>query len=280
MALDLLKEQGYTVETVPLARFDLVPAALAKGDFEIGSFSPQGGWAAIAKGGEIETIVAQAGPTWSILTSDKLQKCEDLGKYPVGFSGTTGMQQAMLLRYARDHCPGTTPQILLAGDSDARLVSLLAGRIDAASLELEALLELERQAPGRFRRLIYASKDFPQIQIATFAVSRAWARANPESVKDFIRALLTTHRRIIQDPQALRDEIVKYLQVDSAQAQLLADAYLREDTWDPNGGLTPENIQLTLDFLKGIDALPAELQASDVANLTYLKAVLDEIGVK
>lgn len=280
MALDLLREQGYTVETVPLARFDLVPAALASGDVEIGSFSPQGGWAAIAKGGAIETIVAQAGPTWSIVTSDKLKECEDLGKYPVGFSGTTGIQQAMLFTYAQDHCPGTTPQILVAGDADARLVSLLGGQLDAASIELEGLLELERQAPGRFRRLIYAARDFPQVQIATFAVPRAWAQAHPDQVKDFVRALLTVHRRILQDPRTLRDAISKYLEVDSAKAQLLTDAYLKENTWDPNGGLTPENIQLTLDFLKGIDALPAELQASDVVNFEYLNAVLDEMGRK
>lgn len=280
MALDALRMQGYQVETVTLARFDLVPVALANGEIDFGSFSPQGGWAAIAQGAPLETIVAQFSPTWALVVSDKVETCADLGKYPIGYSATTGIQQAMLTRYVNQNCPGTVPQIVVAGDPDARLVALLAGQLDGSPLEPEAQLQVDQTAPGKFHRVFHAARDFPDIQIATFAVRRAWGQQNPEVVRDFVRALITAHRRVNDNPQLLRDEIAKQHGFDAARAQYLADAYLQEKTWEPNGGLTPENIQLTLDLLKSIGALPPEIQVKDVANLSYLNQVLSEIGRK
>ena len=48
--------------------------------------------------------------------------------------------------------------------------------------------------------------------------------------------------------------------------------------WDLNGGLTAGNIQDTIDFLVAIEKLPEGLGVEDVADLSYLEAVLEEMG--
>ena len=66
--------------------------------------------------------------------------------------------------------------------------------------------------------------------------------------------------------------------MDEDTARALGAAYLDIGEWDPNGALTPDNIQFTLDFLAANTSLPAGLAVDDVADLSYLNAVLDEIG--
>lgn len=279
IALELLQAHGYTVEQIPIDRFDLIPEALNKGDADFGSVSPQGGWAAIGKGAALTSIVAQFGPTWGIVAGDQVKTCADLAAVPVAFSTTTGVNQTMLADYAKQTC-GVIPQIIVAGDSKSRMAALLANRIDAASLELEDRLQLDRDAPGRYHTVLDSSKEFPNLLISVYMVPRTYAEKNPEIVKDFIRALLTANRRVQNDPQFLRAEIAKQFQYDAEKSKRLADAYLAANVWNPNGGITTENLQQTLEFLKKTNALSGELQASDLADLSYLNAVLDEIGHK
>lgn len=279
LAYDLLRAQGYTVEIVELARFGLVPETIIKGDADIGSLSPQGGWAAIAKGAPLFSVASQFAPTWTIVASDQVKSCEDLAKHPVAFSTTIGVNQTLLADYAKRTC-GVTPEILVVGDSRARLAALLGGQIQATSLDLEERLQAEQQAPGKFHIVLNGAREFPNLQIANFAVRREWAEQNPTVLQDFLRALLTANRHVINNPQLLREEISKHFEYDAAKSQHLADAYLAAHVWDANGGFSKQDVQFTLDLLKNAGSLDKTLEVSDVANFTYLSAVLDEIGRK
>jgi hypothetical protein len=48
--------------------------------------------------------------------------------------------------------------------------------------------------------------------------------------------------------------------------------------WDPKRVLTEENVQDTLDFLQDSQNVTPELMLADVADLSYLNALPDEIG--
>jgi ABC-type nitrate/sulfonate/bicarbonate transport system substrate-binding protein len=278
MALEDLRAQGYTVEVIQAARFDLVPEMLVRGDADLGSLSPQGGWAAVAKGAPLISLVANFAPTWTVVGSAKIQGCQDLGRYPVGFSTTTGVQQAMLTSYTQEHCPGTVPEILVVGASPDRMAALLGGHLEVSSLELEEVLKLDEEAPGAFHPIVRASRDFPDVQNALITTTRGWAQANPAAVKAFIRALVLENRRVNDDPALLKAEISKQLGLDDARAQQMATTFLAEKTWDVNGGLTEQNVARTLELLQRIELVPANMKGSDIADLSYLNAVLDEIG--
>jgi ABC-type nitrate/sulfonate/bicarbonate transport system substrate-binding protein len=150
--------------------------------------------------------------------------------------------------------------------------------VDATVIDYGFLLEAESQAPGQFHALVSLADEFPELQTSGIHVYQPWAEENPELVQGFVRALVEAQRRIYEEPEALYAAAVDHLDLDPEFAKELADAYLAIELWDRNGALTEENLQYTLDFLGDIEAIPAGLRTEDVAELSYLNSVLDELG--
>jgi ABC-type nitrate/sulfonate/bicarbonate transport system substrate-binding protein len=137
---------------------------------------------------------------------------------------------------------------------------------------------LEKERPGQVHVLIPYSQIYSKVLSGTLHARREWAAQNRTLVKDLIRALLLANRRVMDDPQFLYDEAVQRLGLDPVTAKEVADMQLEWGTFDPNGGLTTESAQYTLDFIKSIEGLPQDVELEDVVDLTYLNEVLDEIG--
>jgi ABC-type nitrate/sulfonate/bicarbonate transport system substrate-binding protein len=110
--------------------------------------------------------------------------------------------------------------------------------------------------------------------------SRAFAEQHPEAVRAYIRALLLVHRAIRANPAELQNGVVKFLGLDPKTAETIAQAYLARNLWDSNGGLTPADVQYSIDFFTKAKSVPEGLTVEGVADLSYLNAVLDEIGRK
>jgi len=278
MALDSLEEQGYTTEIVNFGKSSLVPSALAQGDIDVASISTTLGWVATAQGADIATVVGRVNSSFVLVTTTDVRSCSDLDGKALTFASRQSVGYVMFEEYLEQNCPGTTAEILLISGSSNRVAGLESGEVDGAYLELEHWLRLQEIAPGQFHVLIDFAAEFPEVLIETYCVRPTWAAENREQAEDFVRALLVAHRSVIADPQLLRDGIVDYLSFDAAQAQALADAYLQREMWHPNGQVSLENIQATLDFLSAADMLPADLKVEDVADLSYLDAVLREMG--
>jgi ABC-type nitrate/sulfonate/bicarbonate transport system substrate-binding protein len=279
MALESLREQGYTTEAVSIPRAELIVEALLRGDLEVGAVTPTTLWAAIAKGADLRTIAARSTRVSRLVARREIQTCRDLQDRSVAFNNLGNTDKAMFDAYLRQHCPDVTPRIVVIADSANRTAALQAGRIDSAELvELDHWLYLEDNEPGRFNVLLDFATEFPGLGMSSFAVRSDWARQNPESVKDFLRALLMVYRRVAATPLLLQEESAKRLFLSPAEAERLTGASLAANVWDVNGGLTEANVQATIDFLTGTGSLPTGMRAEDVADLTYLDAVLDEIG--
>jgi NitT/TauT family transport system substrate-binding protein len=276
IALDTLRQQGYVVEATQYARYDLVTAGLISGELDIALSSHQPAWAAIAKGAAIKAIVARVGNPWIIGAKVEVKACADLQGKIMAYPSTVSLAGAMSDRFLERTCPGTQPEIVLIPTSENRLAALLSGEIDATILQVWDMPQLERDAPGKFHALRYLVEDFPLVDNDAYYVGKDFAAKHPDIVKDFVRALVQADRRV-QDPQILREAIRRYLP-DDANALEDADAYLALKTWDVNGGLTPERIQFTLSFLTDVEAVPPGVQVEQLADLSYLNAVLNEIG--
>jgi ABC-type nitrate/sulfonate/bicarbonate transport system substrate-binding protein len=152
--------------------------------------------------------------------------------------------------------------------------------VDATTIELADMQQLSAEAPGRFRTLVEFSKAFPQLNFTVALANRSFANAHPDILKDYVRSILTVNRDMRANPQQLRDAMVKHLNYTPEQAQAIANSYLAGNVWDSNGGLSPESITTTLEFLAAHGILPADLKVEDVADLSYLNTVLDELGRK
>jgi len=278
IVLDELKALGYTLELTQLGRSNLIPEVLLRGDADIGKIEAQSGWSAIASSPEIASIVGKSDLEWSIVAKAEIASCQDLDERSVGLGGTTGVTPVLFRLYVERHCPTARPQVVVLGNSEARMVALLKREVDVVQLDIDSWLALLRQDPSGFRQLVTYSEEFPDIMVSSFAVRRDWAASHPEVVKDFVRTYLLVVRRAYEDTAWLSAEIVKRLEMEPADAEASAQMALDQRVWDPNGGLTSQGIQTTLDFLVSAEAVPEGLTPRDVADLSYLNAVLDEIG--
>lgn len=280
MAFDTLTAQGYTIEKQYLATSPLIADGLARGDADIGLLNNQTMWTAIAKGAKVRTIAGSVAATFLIATKNEIKDCRDLDGKSLGLPSTTGVNPALLDVYLKQKCGGITPKYVVIPETGARDAALISGQVDSVMVPSEELLKVDKQAPGKFRTIIPLSQAFPDVQVDGLHVRQAWAEQNPQIVRDFLRAVLDANRRVQVNPQVLYDESVKRLNLDPATAKEIGDAYLELKVWDPNGGLTTENVQFTIDFLIKNAGMSPGLKAEGLTDLSYLNTVLGEIGRK
>ena len=278
MAFDELAAIGYDVERVYIAGNTLLADTLARGDAEVGVINNETAWSAIAKGADIRTVSEFTVYTGLVAVHNGIRSCDDLQGRPVAIPVTTGFAPLLFNLFMRSQCPGTEPQILVIAESSARTTALLSGRIDAAMVPGEELLKLQGQSPNRFHALAVPARQYPGIRVDGVQVRRAWAERHPDAVKALIAAQLRAHRLVRKNPRILYDESAKRLSLDPSTARAIADSHLQQDIWEVNGGLTRENIQSTIAFLVESHALPSALDVSEVADLSYLDAVLADLG--
>jgi ABC-type nitrate/sulfonate/bicarbonate transport system substrate-binding protein len=277
MALEFLEGQGYAIETLSFADTAIEIAAMAQGDLDISSLSHQLSWAAIAKGAPHFTFMDKSANAAMTVTSREIQECADLDDKAVAVPSATSVVGAMLNTYMDRKCPGAQPQMVIVSGGSNRLAALLAGEVDAATMDAEGLLKLEREKPGEFHALIEFGREFPGLQISSYAVRSGFAEQQPEVVKDVVRAVLTARRRL-QDPEQLRAAVEQYLDLEPETVGQAVDYYMAHKLWDTGGAFTLETVETTLEFLKEYGDLPPELAPTDVADLSYYNAVLDKLG--
>ena len=106
----------------------------------------------------------------------------------------------------------------------------MAGRLDAAPVELTESLQLVAKAPGRFRILVSFAEELPSLVTTGVQVNRNWAARNPQAVHDYLKALLLTHRRILDHPDLL---------IAEARSRLHIDPTLLTESWPRTSGPTP-----------------------------------------
>lgn len=280
MALERLRARGYSVETQFFEGADLQVAALTKGDLDFGNGSTRTHWNAVAKGAYILTIMEEAADAWSLVAKNEIKTCADLNARRVAYSGSGAVNAALLSAYLQQNCPGTKPNILTISDSGARATALLAGELDATPLELANVLDVQQQAPEKYHTLVTFSEALPRLKTTGVHVRGEFAKQHPDMVHDYLVALLTVERDIRSNPKLLADAVTTFLKMDPAQAAQQSGVYLKNNIWDVNGGLTSDAVAYSVDFFIKSGALPPGLTAAKVSDLSYLDAVLNEIGRK
>ncbi|HZQ07751.1 MAG TPA: ABC transporter substrate-binding protein [Anaerolineae bacterium] len=279
MAADTLKEQGYTIEPVSFADTALTIAALQQGALDITNLSNVLSWTAMQQGLLAVALMDDAAELRLVAVTPNIKQCSDLNGKSVAMNSLSGTPFAMLNVYIERHCPGTKPNLLVVQSANARLAALKTNKLDAAVVDLVAFSQPAAPGETPLHQLMSFHEEYPNVKTIGTYTRRDFAKQYPETVKDYIRAILQARRKI-QDPQVFADELVKRFKMEPTHARQTADLYLQKKIWDLNGGYTPEVIQETIDFFVKIGALKPGLQAKDISDLSYLNAVLDEIGRK
>ena len=278
MALDLLAAQGYAVLPINFAEVAIAVEALSQGDADIGMGNMNSYWTAMGQGAQVVTVMEQVANLWQIFASVDVQECANLdgSRFAVSSEATANARMADV--YIAQNCPETERQIVLIQGSQNRAAALLAGEIDATTIELADAIELGLSAPGRFHTLSNFGQDLPGLKGSGVHVNRDFAAQHPEAVRDYLAAVLTIHRQVRQDHDLLIAEATRRLDIEADALPAITEAYFAINAWDVNGGLTEADVKFTLDFFTDIGDLDAGLTVSDVADLSYVTAALDESG--
>ncbi len=278
MAQDALRAQGYTVEQTFFAGADLQAVALLGGELDMSNGSMRTNWSAAAKDDNAITIMEQTTDNWLLITKSEITTCDGLDGARIAWTNSASVNAALIIAYLAKNCPNAKPQYLLIANSSARATALLAGQADAAPVELADVVELEEKAGDKLHALVNFGETLPLVMTTGVEARRDWAKAHPEMVRDYIKALLQVHRQIKANPKLAADAAVKYLKMDPAEAQGLVELYLKNNIWDVNGGMTQDDIDYSLAFYINSGTVPAGVTAAQVTDLSYLEAVLNEIG--
>ena len=278
MALERLRQRGYDVRIIYFASPDLGVAALADGRADIGHGAIRGHWSAIAKGARMRTVMEQAKNAWSLVTHSAIRGCTDLDGKRLAVNSPGSLSNALLQDYLKESCPSARAKVLFISGSDNRSVAMQRGEADGALLELSDVMELERDAQGRNHTLVDFAKEMPNLATGGVHVTDAFAKDHPDVVREYIETLLTVHREIKSKRGMLASALGEILKMEPDRAARIADAYLARNLWLTDGGLTPEAVATSLRLYQRAGAYPDSLTAEQVADPTFLQAVLTKIG--
>jgi NitT/TauT family transport system substrate-binding protein len=280
LAHELLRAQGYTVETQFFAGAEVAVAAMAQNALDFGNGSTQLHWSAISKGAPLITIAEEAANVWSLVARAEIQKCGDLNGKRLGVASLGSVTTVMTRVHLREHCAAAAPEYVITSNSANRAAALMAGELDATALGVIDVMNLMPQGGTQFHTLANYAESLPQLETTAVHVRREFAREHPDAVRDYLKALLTVHRQLRENPQALQDTALEHLKLSPADAERFVKLYLQKNIWDMNGGLTRDGVAYSVSFFVQAGSLPPELTADHVSDLSYLDAVLNEIGRK
>jgi len=278
MAMDELRARGYTIATIPYANNMLVFLGMQRGDVDVASVPDVIGWNAIHRGAPAFVLMDESRMTVLLLAGAGIRRCADLDGKPVAIGAVGGAMAVLTERYVARDCPDAHPQYVeVTGGSATRLAALASGAVAATPLELYDYVEMPEALASKLHALVWFSDVFPGLTTISTFMRRGLSDEHPETARDVVRAILRARRRL-QEPGVLAAELTARFGLDAERARLTADTFLTRRVWDVNGSYTMDAIQRNIDFYATSGNLPAGMQAGEVADLSFLNAVLKEIG--
>jgi NitT/TauT family transport system substrate-binding protein len=282
-AIEDLNSQGFEIDHPVIGESELAVQGVFQGKFAYSSGTTNGVMLANQQGGDIKIISSRVANEWTVYGTKEIADCMALDGKKLAIHSEGAVSTAMVKNWVDTECPGTKPNYLIVEGSQNRLAALLAGQIDASPLELADAIVLEQKGGDKFHLLTSLAETLPKLKPTTVYGNNDFMKKNPGTTEALIKAQLDVHRKIANDPAYFKQIILKFLpDTDQSTLDTVVQRYLDLKLFDPNGGISEDDITYTIDFFtkaSGGNIKPG-LTAKDVADLSYLNAVLVVMGRK
>ncbi len=279
-AIDELEADGYSIETPELAESELVTEGVAQGRFQVGSGANNGTLLAIEQGAPVKWIVDRTANEWLVYAKEGIEGCAAVAESRVAIHSPGSVSGAMLRDWVNNNCPDADYEPLIIEGSQNRLAALLADQIDSSPVEFGDALILDNE--GGFQLVVSFARDLPELHPTSVYGNTDWMADNPEATEALVRELLLQHRQVNSEEGYLLELLERYLpeEAESETATEITNAYVEAAIFPNNGGLDEAAVEYTIGFFgpDGTGDVQAEFGVTDVADLSYLEAVLDEIS--
>jgi ABC-type nitrate/sulfonate/bicarbonate transport system substrate-binding protein len=273
------ERHGLDVELVVIRASDVGIQALAGGSLEIAGSASDAPIAAIEKGLDLVIVGGIInGLSQSIMAAKKFKTYADLRGATFGaISLTSGVTFALRqvlktkgLEYPRDY------KLLVIGGTPQTYAALLSGQIDAAALSLPVNYAAEEHGFNEIGRFIDV---IPNYQLAALSTKRSWAEKNRPVLVRVMKAMAETMHWLYRNKEAGADLLAKEMKLKPEHARRGWDFYTSTRTWDPNGDINLEGLQIVTQIYweqtqsKGPVPKPAKY-----LDQSYLREALKELG--
>jgi len=283
-----LNTKGYKIDSPVIQSSELVVQGVASGSFAFGSGANNAVLAAVEQGAQIRVVVTRVNNEWTLYAAKSITSCAGLAGKKLAIHSEGAVSTAMVKNYIATKCKGTVPNYVVIPGSENRLQALLANPspIDASPLELGDAVTVDLKAADRYSILSNFAADLPNLQANAIYVNLAFARDNPGSVVDLIKAVLEQYRKV--DGNAAYLQQISEAQVPNAIVKDTVAAASKKfvdlKMFPVNGGLTTENLTYSAKFFgpapDGIGATKTVVPLANWTDLTYLNLALAAIGKK
>jgi ABC-type nitrate/sulfonate/bicarbonate transport system substrate-binding protein len=235
---------------------------------------------AVDKGQELELIGGIInGATYRLVATKKFQSFKDLKGATIGVSsltsGSTVLLRLMLekngIHYPRDYT------LLSVGGTPERLAALESGRLDATLLA--APLSYKAVDMG-YTKIGDVYEYVNHYELSGLAVTKRWARDNPETVKKVLRGLIRGFQWLHQNKEEAIAFITSELKLERRYAAAGWEEYVRSNAWPPKGDIDVEGVKTQIQILAQRDTTSGPLPPAErYINLSYLRAAQKELGL-
>jgi ABC-type nitrate/sulfonate/bicarbonate transport system substrate-binding protein len=278
-AVRKLNEEGWNIATPELSAGELQLQGVASGQFQVSSGNGPNVLALAQQGLPVKAVMSRIKNEWTLYAKSAIESCEDLDGVKLAIHSEGSPATFMVRDYIAKECPGTEPQYIILPGSENRFAALLADEIDASPIELSDAIQLEAQGGDRFRRLASFAEELPNLTLTPTYANTEWAAQNPNTLTLLLAKVLEQHRAFNADPAYFKEEIIKTLEgVNEETIDATVDAYVDLEMYDPNGGLTPEQQQFSIDFVENAGGIEPGLTPEQAFDRTYLDRALEQLG--
>lgn len=276
IVIDRLNEMGYDIEAIETGGTSAQMQAATQGELEITSVSAAATMTAIDAGLDSKFFLTRNLNEFVLVAKSEFDSCESLDGQRVAIHAQTDITGLLTLNWFEDNCPDASPNIQIVEGSENRLAGLLQDQLDASPVDIGDAIQLERERPGEFTVLAAFVDQFPVLQ-GVYAASPSWMAENEQLVKDFISLHLEVWDEFYADPSSILPKAEELLpEIDPEVLAQLADEYAEQEIFPPDGDLGEEETQYTIDFFAEAGDFQNVGGYADIADRTYLDAVLSE----
>lgn len=273
--IDQLNQAGWDIETPELSASELQVEGTARGEFQMSAGSTNGALLATQAGFPVTMVTERVKTEWTLYSKSELDSCEALDGVTLAIHSEGSPATFMVQNWIEENCPDIEPNYLIMPGSENRYAALLSGEIDASPIELSDAISLEAEGGDDFTRLASFAEDLPDLRTTNVYGNPEWMAENPNTVATFIATLLTEYRKYAEDPAYLEEQALEYIPgVNPDTLGEVAAAYAELAMFDPDGGVSQESQEYTIEFFVEAGLIEDGLKPADAFDRSYLEAAL------
>jgi ABC-type nitrate/sulfonate/bicarbonate transport system substrate-binding protein len=276
MTRDRLNSHGWNVSSVEFTRTDLNVQALAQGTIQFANTQVMDPVRANLKGAKLVFLMENNGGEFVMIGKNEIKDCKDTDGKRFAIHGEAATTSLAAKLWLLNECK-VNPKIMVIPGGENRIVALQNNQIDATIVQLGDWLNLDSQAPGRYR--IMKTGTLFNISGASFWANAEWLRKNEEVAIAYIAELLKTFRMVHANPKILEPVVAKHL--PDMPKHIIAPAikaYLEVvRAWPQNGGDT-SILDDTVKFFTESGELKSGVNTKEMVEPKILSMALTKVG--